>query len=225
MKYAVVCWLWEGWRGTLYQPDHVERLHGMLTQHLNLPFDFFCVTDMRQELFDTSQTVPLPKIPWMPHRRGAPSCWYKLWMFGPEAAEVFKDYDRIISVDLDVLIRADITDLFDGRVLKVLQGYSSPYNTSLVQLRPGAFPWIWDELNEVDAVRTIKQRVDGRRYSGSDQAYLSHKLPGYFTWSEEDGIYQYSITPKLPDDCRLAFFAGGVKPWESRYASEYWGYG
>lgn len=216
MSTTVVCWLWHGWRGDTYKPEHVIRLRDMVKQHLHMPHTFVCVTDTP---VPDVLCVPLPSMPWKQDQQaGIPSCFYKLWAFG-----ITGPCD-VISIDLDVIIRDDITDLFaNTEQFKVLAGYSSPYNTSLFHIREDAeLKWLWSELNEQDAMATVNQRINGRRYSGSDQAYISHKLPGADTWTEADGICQHTVSQ--PDNWRMMFFAGSVKPWASRqYEALYWG--
>jgi lipopolysaccharide biosynthesis glycosyltransferase len=205
---AIVCWLWKGWR-PVYTPEHVQILQTRLLECAP-DHTFFCITDT---VIPGVNTVPLPEIPWMKHHHGIPSSYYKLFAFS-EAAQSLGS--RILSIDLDVLILDDISLLIGNDDYKVMKGHSCPYNTSMFHVKPGKWSWIWDELSE----------LSGKRGYGSDQAHVAHYLPDKPVWTHHDGIHQYTTLPgKLPEDAKMLFFAGEVKPWNSEYKEMYFNRG
>jgi hypothetical protein len=152
-----------------------------------------------------------------------------LWLFSREA-ELLGDW--VVSMDLDVLIRHDITPLFavtESMTFKALAGIASPYNGSLWMVRTGSHPEVWEDFDpqRSPALAFAQQWPNGNHYHGSDQAWMSYKLPGMPTWSEADGVYQFltslwlkrgAARLQIPDACRLMFFAGHDKPWGQRLA-------
>jgi hypothetical protein len=214
---AVLTYLWDGWR-PVYGPEHVHRMKDMLAEHFKTEHQFFCVTDRDIPGIDT---IPLPKIEWLKHSRGVPCGYYKLWSLSREAAVLGT---KIITIDLDTLIMGDITSLFTDEPFKALKGVSCPYNTSLFQVEAGKFPHVWEDLTEESARRANQQKMlNGNRFYGSDQAVVSDQLRKMPTWSERDGIYQYSsLRGRTPEDAKIVFFAGQIKPWESPFKELYW---
>jgi hypothetical protein len=130
-----------------------------------------------------------------------------------------------VSIDLDVVIFDDITDLFPpAEDFKILTGTSAPYNGSLWALTTGTHPDVWASFDPQTAPGLAQAPLTaaGQHYYGSDQAWLSYTLPGAATWSQADGIWQYRSTlwrekgaasRPVPPECRMLFFAGNVKPW------------
>lgn len=206
----VTSW-WHGWR-PIYEAEHVYRLAGLLDEYVSIPYRFVCMTNLA--LRDV-ETIPLQEIPWKKQHRNIPNCFPRMWLFSREAAELG---DYIVNVDLDVDIFRDISELFTGdEEFKILTGQAAPYNGSLWKLKAGALPHIWEELNEVTAKQANRQIMahNGRRYYGSDQAWMSYRLPNRPTWGTWDGIYQHvSLINGIPEGARMVFYAGNVKPWD-----------
>ena len=210
---TVICWKWRGWRGDTYKAEHVHGLQAMLRKHLEVPHRFICITDNARGL--KCETLPLwdMKPGFDREARHVPNCYRRMRVFDmPELGE------RVLSIDLDCIIRGDITDLIPptGTGFKILAGYSAPYNGSMWYVEPGRYPEVWQDLTQpaADHAQDTVTNRNGDRAYGSDQVWLSHKLPGAPTWSESDGIYQY-VRNGIPDDARIVFFAGSAKPWDA----------
>src|SRR5690606_17196410 len=109
---SVVCWLWAG-RG--YRPEHVNVLHRMFRRHLPGEFRFICITDEEGEFEAGIQAMPTPaealKLADLQTPEGVrfPSCYRRLWMFSDEARCLG---DRVLMVDIDVLVLRDASSLF-----------------------------------------------------------------------------------------------------------------
>jgi hypothetical protein len=147
-----------------------------------------------------------------------PSCYRRLKVFSSDAKKWFGD--RLVSVDLDTIIVADITSLFDVDVDFKIWGESDfPktqwYNGSLWYLRTGTRTKVWTEFNPKYSPGTAR-RAGGK---GSDQGWLSYILGRKeATWGRKDGIYSFRkhILPKgghLPSDAKLVAFHGRHDPW------------
>lgn len=216
MSLTVVCWLWNGWRAG-YQPMHVNMLERMLQEHLKIPHRFVCITDNPEGI--RGETMEIWDYPQVETIKGKPNCYRRLRLFSDEAKEMFGP--RVLSIDLDVLILSDITDLITDDDFKIVKGRAAPYNGSMWLHTTGTKTYLWDEFDPATspaAARTLKNEV-GKPYYGSDQAWMSYREPNAPTWSEEDGVYQYSSLTFLeppPENARIVFFAGSHKPWDSR---------
>lgn len=208
--------LFNGWREDVYKPEHVYRMQQMIQQHYKRPHRFFCITD---EKLEGIETVPMWECP-MPQIKGIPSSHFRLFLFSGQARSIFGH--KIVNIDLDAIILKNITSLFTADTFKIVKGISNPYNGSLWQITPGAYPELWTDLNAKTAWAANRKRTDeGRAYYGSDQAVMAYKLPGAPTWDQEDGIFHYNGS--IPEQARILFFTGLQKPWMTRHSGLYWG--
>ena len=212
---TVVCWKWNGWR-PLYTAQHVNLLKHMLESHLHMPHRLLCVTDDPEGV--ECDTIPIWDYPIVQTDTGRPNCFRRLRMFAPEASELLGS--RVLSIDLDCMIFDDITPLFTDHDFRITAGEASPYNGSMILHKTGTRPQIWDEFDADSFHDTISstRRSDGRPFYGSDQAWISYRAPGEATWNPDDGVYFFkhleAMTPDLPKNLRIAFFAGAAKPWD-----------
>jgi hypothetical protein len=217
-----LCWKWKpiGHYRSEFGPESVHVLKRMVERHYHAPHRFVCITDDAKGL-DGIETFPLWKdhaeIP-NPSGSHNPSCYRRLKVFAPEAREWFGE--RIVSIDLDTVIVADITSLFERPEDFVIWGESDfPktqwYNGSLWMLRLGTRTKVWTKFNPRHSPR-IARKAGAR---GSDQGWFSYILgPNEATWGRTDGVYSYRkhIAPKgndLPPDAKIVAFHGRVDPW------------
>ena len=216
-----VCWKWKpppGYR-SVFGPGTVNTLHSMIQRHYRGEFELVCVTDdaagIRPEVRCIDLWKDFSNVP-SPHGRAYPSCYRRLRMFGPEAAKLFGD--RFVSIDLDVVICRDITDLFDTDVDFRMYGDTAkgtPYNGSLIQLKAGARPQVWQKFDP----RYSPQLGLAKRYIGSDQAWIAVCLgPNEKKFTAADGVFSYrnEIAPRggsLPPSAKIVIFHGNVDPW------------
>lgn len=215
---TVVAWKW----GERYTAAHVNALAAMVRSHYDRPHRFVCVTDDPVGLGDGIEDVPyvnlFPQLQ-SPHGPHMPSCYARLIAWAPEARELFGE--RMVLIDLDVVLLRTVAPLWDRPEDVVL--YRDPYrpeqaNGSMVLLRAGARP---DVLADFDPARS-PQLAKARGFRGSDQAWLSYKLPDAPRWDTFDGVYSYKAHVRgkgLPADARMVVFHGDPKPWN---VSEHW---
>jgi len=215
---TVVTWKWRGWRGdSFYNHWHVNTLEYMFKQHLKIPHRFVCVTDDPQGV--KCETIPLWEQPHGIHTgNGRPNCWRRIKVFSPEATELFGP--TILSVDLDTIVLSDITPLVTDDDFKAMKGKAAPLNGSMFLHKTGTRTNVWTSLSRhAPDLLTLHERKTDIRHYGSDQAWMSFKLPDAPVWTEADGAYHFTLLdPKqdVPDDCRILFFAGANKPWHNR---------
>lgn len=215
----VLTWFWKQPGGrTDYKPRHIAIWADMVSRNLSMPHTLACVTSEDIDLPYGVERIAPPgdftdwKIPtW---QGGKPSCFRRLSMFRRDAAELF-GAKRFVSMDLDCVVGGLLDPLFSRKEDLVLYrgtSKSRPYNGSMMLIKAGCRPKVYDDF-------TLKGAVEaGSKFVGSDQAWLAHKL-GWKekVWDEGDGVWWFGsryrkchrkVTP------RLLFFPGKPKPWD-----------
>lgn len=210
---TVLAWFWQQPGGrTTYRAWHVNVWADMVRRNLTTPHRIACVTSESEGIDPSIEIIAPPRdfenvrIPsWKEHR---PQCLRRLAMFRPDAAATFGE--RFVCMDLDCVITGPLDPLFTGHDFRIFRGTSPnrPYNGSMFMLRAGARPRVYAEF-------TPERAADaGRRFLGSDQAWITHCLgPDETTWGPEDGVH-WSGDKEVRDESRLLFFPGSAKPWD-----------
>lgn len=205
----------------------------MIRRHYQRPHRVLCVTNDAAGIDPAVTIVPDREDfadvqnPYGPH---APSCYRRLLMWHPDAARWFGE--RFVSLDLDVVAVADLVPLWDRAEEVVLYRdplHPSQVNGSMVLMTAGARPEVWTDF---DPDRS-PQIARGAGFKGSDQAWLSLRLPSEPRWDTRDGVYSFrkDIEPadgRLPADARLTIWHGHRDPWDEAaqklpWVRENWG--
>jgi hypothetical protein len=231
-------WLWSQDR-TIYRytAEDVNTWASMVSRHLTLPHRLACVTNTPKGIDSSVEILPLPEIAvsssrW-PSSKGLPQCFRRLDLWRADAAKTYGE--RIVSMDLDCVVTGSLDSLFDRPDDVVMcQGKAGKafYNGSMLLLKAGARPEVFERISQQEIA------VATERHLGSDQAWIGHVLgPNEATWTENDGVYRYSVqqfpapvknrhnfaysrkalplqelNPKPPENMRILFFAGAYKP-------------
>lgn len=186
----------------------------MVRRHLTIPHRIACVTNHPEGIDDSIEIISPPgdfedvRIgTWGEH---LPQCHRRLAMFRPDAADIFGE--RFVCMDLDCVVGGSLDPLFDiSDDFAMYNGTSAsrPYNGSMMMMRAGARPQVYTEFTPERA------EYAGRRFIGSDQAWISHCLgKGERVWGVPEGVYSWSQMSRSVDAApRLVFFPGDVKPW------------
>jgi len=226
----VVCFKYKSKRAyhSTFGPQAVNALSHMVSRHLRLPHRFSCITDDATGLDEDICVIPIwndyadvrnPSLPM------GPSCYRRLKLFSAEARTLIGE--RILCLDLDMVITADITPLIDvpddlvmadGITLekdaRTLKPYCR-YNGSMMLLTAGAHTHVWDSFDPLTSPRI--SNAAGQK--GTDQGWISHCMgPGVRTWKRADGIYSYrnhvaTHRGVCPRDARVVLFCGRTNPW------------
>ncbi len=220
---TVVCWKWKpppGYRST-FLGTHVNVLRSMVARHYRIPHRFVCVTDDPAGIDQSSiEIVKLwedySRLP-SPHGRHMPSCYRRLRMFSDDARFLFGD--RFVSLDLDCVITADLSPLWDRPEDFVIWGDTNPrtpYNGSMMLMKAGSRSKVWTEFHPVRSPALAKKMG----YYGSDQAWIGACLGrGEAIWGQADGVYSFRNHVRamgtLPRDARIVIFHGRHDPWDS----------
>lgn len=217
---SVVCWKWgrPGYRST-FAAQHVNALARQVDRHYQRPHRFICVSNdpigIDSQITVIQDDADFDNVP-SPHGGGAPTCYRRLRLFRPDAGRWFGE--RFVSLDLDTVIVGDCVPLWDRPEDFVI--YDDPlypgrqYCGAMLLLTAGARPQVWTDFDP--RVSPRQALASGKR--GSDQAWISYKLPGEATWGPKDGVYSYRkhIAPKggaLPAGARLTVWHGAQDPW------------
>lgn len=210
---TVVCFLWRDPEFQhrhlfVYDAHYVNVLRSMLARHLTVPHELVCCTDDGDGIDLEVRIVPLPAEAL---RLGTYNP--KLYIFHPDAAEIFGR--RILMLDLDVVILGSlnlIATMPDPFVAWAAHPRSKGlFNTSLVLMAGGAFPDVWSDF---EPARLDDLKAQG--YDGLEQDWVSHKIGAMGTTIPRTRAGVESFTPMqhepLPVDTRVVFFNGRSSP-------------
>jgi hypothetical protein len=195
----------------------------MVARHYQKPHRFICVTDDGEGLDPGVEVVPLwndyANIP-NPSFKGGPSCYRRLKLFSRDIGKILGE--RIVHIDLDVVITGDLSPLFDRA--EPFIGWKNtnpmwPLNGSLFMLTAGSHPEVWETFHPIRSPAIS----NAAKCRGSDQGWMSYVLgKNQPTWDRTDGVFSYqdemakrgkSIDRRLPDEARVVVFHGVLDPW------------
>lgn len=201
--------------GTKYGSEYVDRLKAGVKRHLKQDFRF-CVFSPENE---------------DEHLKIGCLCRMRLFDLEWQEKQGIETGDRIVSVDLDLIVTGPLDVLFDrDDPFLILQGANSsnpcPYNGSIFSLIAGHRPDVWTDLT-LDAATKVQTAP-----FPDDQAWLAHKLPGAKGWKvgPESKIYAFGkpAWPKgtaLPKDASIVAFPGHRDPSQFEHlgwVKEHW---
>jgi hypothetical protein len=146
-------------------------------------------------------------------------CFARLRMFDPHWQLDHEITERLVCLDLDVVLTRQLDPLFDRpEPLVVLGGCNAanpcPFNCSVVMLRKGAHRELWTDFS-LRAVENIP-----RHEFPDDQGWLWYRTPHAAVWhvGHRSGIYAFHKPgwPRgvdgLPADARIVAFIGWRDP-------------
>jgi len=202
--------------GDFCKPEHVEILYAMCKRHIHCEFRFNIFTDNHLP-YNIKSRSHYRIFTQQDYESGSISvrCYRRLWLFSKKAKEHFPD--KIVLLDLDIVICKDITDIIttDVEFAAYNKGHV-PYQGAFIILKPGSRTKVWDEFD----INTSPELCRG--YPGSDQAWLSYILPpGEKVFTKKDGFYCYDVhrlnqRQILPERAKIVFFRNVPKPWMIR---------
>jgi len=213
-KLFVVTYAW----GSKYGPEYVNRLAAGVQRHLKQPHQFVVITDAIPER-------PLPGLCWLipdqdRHLLRIPGCFARLRLFDSayQAMYFVDPSDRVVCLDLDLIVTGPLDPLFDRpEPFVIFAGANAsnpcPYNGSVFMLRAGSHPEIWRDFS-LDAAAKVP--FDS---FPDDQAWFAAKLPDAATWrvGGSSGIFAFQKPAwpggdRLPLSARIVAFPGKRDP-------------
>lgn len=221
---TVCCFKWKptnpAYRGK-FGASQVNTLERMFKRHLAMDHRFVCITDDDRGI--EGETFPLwddlSQVP-SPHGIREPSCYRRLKLFDPV---IYRQLgDRILWIDLDMVLTGDVTPLFDrpeSLVLLSTDVVHIPVNGSMVLFTPSENEDLWSEFDPETSPKLARRAG----CYGSDQGWLGYKRPDAAKWKsgpDGDGIYFFGQHMRskgkqasLPGDARIVSFHGRGQPW------------
>jgi hypothetical protein len=160
-------------------------------------------------------------------------CFARLRLFDPafQARHLVEPGDRIVCLDLDLIVTGGLDPLFDRpEPFVILQGANAsnpcPHNGSVWMLRAGEHPEIWSDFT-LDAAAKVP--FDS---FPDDQAWFAAKIPDAAGWKvgASSGIYAFQKpgwpgADTLPQTARIVAFPGKRDPSQFtkiQWVREHW---
>ena len=216
-KVNVICMKW----GDKFPPEYVNRLYGMVSRNISIPFNFVCFTEDKKGIRDEIEIEELPELdlPSDAPERG----WRKLTVFKQGFGNL---KGKALFLDLDIVIVGSIDDFFshpdefiiihDKKNPKKIEG-----NSSVFRFEIGQFPQILNYFEQNSDI--VKSEVR------HEQAYLSremHKLGKLNYWPDEwvpsfkykccpSWFRSWFESPSIPIDAKIIIFHGLPNPPEA----------
>lgn len=210
----VLCIKW----GTMYGPEYVNVMYGMVSRNLSGPFRLICFTDDSKGIRPEVECLPLPELG-VEVPAEAPGKWPKqaLWakdLFGLEGVALFLDLDSVIVDSINPYFEyGDADDVITAR--NWVKPWLKMSQTSVFRFKIGAHAYMLDQLRE-DPQLMVKYRFE--------QNYVSSCIRGGVkfwpaAWTKHFGIHcmgpwplRYLRAPKQPRGTRIITFPGKPKP-------------
>lgn len=222
-----VLWKWTqpGYR-TPYLAEHVNTVVRMMLKHQVPVEKIICVCDDPTGITEC-RTYPIwPDYSDLMNVSGKqlPSCYRRLKIFDPATLlDMGVNLgDRVVSMDLDVVIMQNFLPLFQRS--EPFVGWKVPgtrhrivMNGSMFLHTAGEYEWLWKGFDPNKSPQMAAQAG----YMGSDQGYLSHQLVsmrstgGWFPGEHGVLSFMRDVVRQrlLPKHTRMVFFPGKHKPW------------
>lgn len=200
-----------------YTSQRVNKLARMMEKHVTVPHEFVCLTDDASGLDVRHIKIDRIRAP----------IWRMDNFTKLRAFEQVFDGDCVL-LDMDAVILRNIDHIVaDPAPFKIMAGTVSkaddlpvcPYNSSLVKFDQEHARRIWDAWRETDIADIPTRDSSGRKMIGSDQVFLAHAVPDAPTWTPSDGVIQWQRRRGCQNPA-IVFFAGLVKPWDTRVRRE-----
>jgi hypothetical protein len=216
---SVVCWKWTDAKcRSKFGPEHVNVFRNMVERHYHDEHEVICITDDPTGIDKRVRCVPISSdLAHLENPLGAayPSCYRRLSAFRDDFRDIVGD--RFVSVDLDVVIVGDVTSIWNRKEDFVI--WESPerapaYNGSMWLVKTGSRPQVFKDFDPVRSPLTTKNAGQ----LGSDQGWLSYRIPGEAVWTVNDGVVSWKPQCRnrnwqLPPGARIVFFPGIENPW------------
>jgi len=213
----VICMKW----GDKFPAEYVNRLYGMVSRNLTIPFRFVCFTENGDNIRQEVEIQPLPELdlPANTPERG----WRKLTVFKENFGGLT---GKTLFLDLDVVIVESLDDFFThpGEFL-IAHDKKRPAkiegNSSVFRFEIGKYPQILSYFEQNS--EQVKQEVR------HEQAYLSreiHKLGKLEYWPDQwvpsfkyrccpSWLKSWFQAPFIPDSAKIIIFHGLPNPPEA----------
>ncbi len=210
----VLCIKW----GTMYGPEYVNVMYGMVARNLSGPFKLVCFTDDREGIRPEVECLPLPGLG-VDVPPEAPGKWPKqaLWakdLFGLQGVALFLDLDSVIVGSLDPYFEyGEPDDVITAR--NWVKPWRKMAQTSVFRFKIGAHSYMLENLRR-DPQLMVKYQFE--------QNYVSSCLKTGVkfwprAWTKHFSKHcmgpwplRYLRCPKQPSGAKIITFPGSPKP-------------
>lgn len=229
-RLTILLTWWVGWR-PLYSIENVRAMSRMLREYVRMPFQLVLLTDQQatKEAAEVDEIGELPSEPPSLVTKHGINCFRRLRYFDPNFSGRFGT-EWVMSIDLDTLILEGVTDVIDLMMnnfgFSILRAYAYQpgtgqrcYNGGMFALKVGEHRKVWDDFDWTEGPLACAKTG----WRGSDQTWLSLKLPGAPVIGEEHGVYFVSAFNASDDDGptpRMIHYGGPMKPWSKMSKAE-----
>jgi hypothetical protein len=225
MKTHLVTWWWKGWRD-IYTSRDVRALARMIRLY-HPDLRLVCITDQPDNAWYPCEMerAPLWPEPTGVETRGKPTCFRRLKLFDfPTLASMGVEVDDVvISMDLDSIVAGPflppILRNLETSTFTAMGGVAARIHASLWAFRAGSHQDLWRNFNpeRTPVIMHLEGYNKGmHRQIGSDQAYMSYKMPKVPLLQREDGMYSWNRhgvqSPRWTENAVYWSFAGHNKP-------------
>lgn len=190
----VLCIKW----GTMYGPEYVNVMYGMVSRNLSGPFLLICFTDDTNGIRSEVECLPLPELG-VEVPAEAPGKWPKqaLWakdLFGLEGVALFLDLDSVIVDSINPYFEyGDADDVITAR--NWVKPWLKMAQTSVFRFKIGAHAYMLDQLRE-DPQLMVKYRFEQNYVSSCIQGGVKF-WPGAWTQAFRHPLHG-ALAPALP---------------------------
>jgi hypothetical protein len=175
--------------GHLYHRGYVEKLRNMVSRHLTIPYNFYCLTDDNHEIPGVLSIV-------QPHGGYKKGWWHKVHMFDPQ----LPISGRILYMDLDVIVHNNIDKLFLNYQNEFLgiRDFNRKFNHKWQNLNSSVMSWTKGDhaylYSDFIKDKTTMQRMPG------DQDYIWKKAKKDIRFWPDDWIQSYKWEIRSKED-------------------------
>lgn len=207
------------------------KLRRGIARHLKQPHRFLLMTERERSIDENLGDIERHAIK-DPELLGYKGCFARLRMFDPGWQQNRKLDDRLVCLDLDMVITGLLDPIFDRPdTFCILAGANShnpcPFNGSVMMLRPGNHEELWTRFSYQAACELPFYEFP------DDQGWIAHKLPTAGRWEagKRSGIWAFQKPPwrhfqtDLPANARIVAFPGARQVKDYRHlpwVKEHW---
>lgn len=222
MMLSVVCWKW----GEKFSAEHVNALARGFAANYHAEHRFYCITDesIGSDRENYSPDIRLYDLGLFERRYPveARKCKGRNFRKLQILSEGMRPWlgDRILQLDLDVLIVGDVTPLFyrpdpiviSRSISQAKRGWS--FNTGLMLINTGLMDRVWEWWkHDPQSLLDAAERA-GWGACPSDESIVSFALSEHTpVWTDADGVYAWrehrdGLLNGPPANARLIHFYG-----------------
>ncbi len=218
----VVCMKW----GTLYGPEWVNKLYGMVARNTTWKLRFICLTDDSTGIRPEVECLPLPQLT-LDTAKGATGrgktdpWWNKISLYRTDLADL---KGMTLYLDLDVVVVSNIDDLFSfpGRhcMMPVWrpERYGGRYgNSSVTRFFAGREAYIFDRFLSQPSSHWKSEYSNQEQFFVCDSAQALTFFPPEWCVSfkaclPRNGLLRFFARPELPEAAKIIVFFGANTP-------------